>query len=68
MKLKYLSVVLLCAVLMLNIIFTQYMVHQYFFARFQNTLMAAIINVLLFPVAFFIYKYDKNKSKGVKSE
>lgn len=68
MKLKYLSVVLLCAVLMLNIIFTQYMVHQYFFAHFQNTLMAAIINVLLFPVAFFIYKYDKNQSKGVKSE
>jgi amino acid permease len=67
MKRNYVSVFLLCAVLILNIIFTQYMVHQYFFEHFLNALIAAIINILLFPVAFIIYKNDKKQSKGVKS-
>ncbi|MDP4083358.1 MAG: hypothetical protein Q8934_01960 [Bacillota bacterium] len=64
MKHKYRNVVLLLAVLMLNIIFTQYMVHQYFFEHYKNSLIAAIINVGLFPIAFIIYKNDK---KGVST-
>jgi multisubunit Na+/H+ antiporter MnhB subunit len=60
MKRSYVPVVLLLAVLMLNIIFTQYMVHQYFYEHYSNSLMAAIINVILFPVAFFIYKKGVN--------
>ncbi|MDQ0200568.1 hypothetical protein [Neobacillus ginsengisoli] len=60
MKRSYLSVALLLVVLMLNIIFTQYMVHQYFYEHYSTTLIAAIINVILFPVAFFIYKKGVN--------
>jgi hypothetical protein len=60
MKRSYVSVALLLAILMLNIIATQYMVHQYFYENYTNTIVAALINVLLFPGAFLIYK------KGVK--
>ncbi|MEH6991309.1 hypothetical protein V7075_01195 [Neobacillus drentensis] len=60
MKRSYIPVALLLAVLMLNIIFTQYMVHQYFYENYTNTIVAAVINVILFPAAFLIYK------KGVK--
>jgi nicotinamide riboside transporter PnuC len=60
MKRSYVSVALLLAILMLNIIATQYMVHQYFYENYTNTIAAAVINVILFPTAFLIYK------KGVK--
>jgi hypothetical protein len=60
MKRSYVSVALLLAVLLLNIIFTQYMVHQYFYEHYSNSLIAAIINVILFPVAFIIYKKGVN--------
>jgi len=60
MKRSYIPVALLLAVLMLNIIFTQYMVHQYFYEHYSNTIIAAIINVILFPIAFLIYKKGVN--------
>jgi hypothetical protein len=60
MKRSYRSVALLLVVLMLNIIFTQFMVHQYFYENYTNTVIAAIINVLLFPAAFLIYKKGVN--------
>jgi multisubunit Na+/H+ antiporter MnhB subunit len=60
MKRSYLPVALLLAVLMLNIIFTQYMVHQYFYENYTNTIIAAVINVILFPVSFLIYKKGVN--------
>jgi len=60
MRRSYVPVGLLLAVLMLNIIFTQYMVHQYFFQNYTNTFIAAVINVILFPVAFLIYKKGVN--------
>ncbi|MFB5198397.1 hypothetical protein ACE198_26600 [Neobacillus sp. KR4-4] len=60
MKRSYLPVVFLLAVLMLNIIFTQYMVHQYFYENYTNTIIAAVINVILFPIAFLIYKKGVN--------
>lgn len=60
MKLKFLPVAYLLAVLMLNIIATQYMVHQYFYQNYTNTIIAAVGNVLLFPVAFLIYKKGVN--------
>ncbi|MCM3765039.1 hypothetical protein [Neobacillus niacini] len=56
MKRSYIPVALLLAVLMLNIIATQYMVHQYFYQNYTNTIIAAVVNVILFPVAFLIYK------------
>ncbi|WP_413302969.1 hypothetical protein AA0X95_25065 [Bacillus sp. 1P10SD] len=60
MKRSYIPVAFLLAVLMLNIIFTQFMVHQYFYENYTNTIIAAVVNVILFPVAILIYK------KGVK--
>jgi len=60
MKRSYIPVALLLAVLMLNIIFTQYMVHQYFYEHYSNTIIAAVINVILFPIAFLIYKKGVN--------
>ncbi|HJV17683.1 MAG TPA: hypothetical protein VJ546_09940 [Bacillales bacterium] len=59
MKHKYVGVVLLLAVLMTNIIVTQYMVHQYFYEHYKNSMLAAIVNAVLFFVAFLIYKMDK---------
>ncbi|MCM3726239.1 hypothetical protein M3226_11140 [Neobacillus cucumis] len=60
MRRSYVPVGLLLAVLMLNIIITQYMVHQYFYQNYTNTIIAAVINVILFPVAFLIYKKGVN--------
>ncbi|MCH6265622.1 MULTISPECIES: hypothetical protein [Neobacillus] len=60
MKRSYIPVGLLLVVLMLNIIFTQYMVHQYFYENYTNTIIAAVVNVVLFPVAFIIYKKGVN--------
>jgi len=60
MKRNYVPVGLLLAVLMINIIFTQYMVHQYFYQNYTNTIIAAVINVILFPIALLIYKKGVN--------
>lgn len=61
MKRNYVSVVILCAILMLNIIFTQFMVHQYFFENYVNTLVFVSLNIVLFPIAIFVNKKDKSK-------
>ncbi len=60
MKRSYVSVALLLAVLLVNIIVTQYMVHQYFYENYTNTIVAAVINIVLFPTAFLIYKKGVN--------
>jgi hypothetical protein len=60
MNRSYLPVAILLAVLMLNIIVTQYMVHQYFYQNYVNTIVAAVMNVVLFPLAFLIYKKGVN--------
>jgi hypothetical protein len=61
MKRNYVSVLILCAILMLNIVFTQFMVHQYFYQNYTNTLVYGALNILLFPVAIYVYKKDKSK-------
>jgi hypothetical protein len=60
MKRSYVSVALLLAVLFMNIIATQYMVHQYFYENYTNTIVAGVINLILFPFAFLIYKKGVN--------
>lgn len=60
MKRSYIPVALLLVVLMVNIIFTQYMVHQFFYEKYTNTIIAAAVNVILFPIAFLIYKKGVN--------
>ena len=49
MKLKYVSVAILCAILLLNIIFTQYMVHQYYYENYINTINLWGIKCYLIP-------------------
>jgi hypothetical protein len=56
MKRSYLGVLLLSVILLLNIIFTQKMVHQYFYENYLNTLIYCGLNIVLFPVALVVYK------------
>ncbi|WP_318505451.1 hypothetical protein [Bacillus sp. T3] len=61
MKHNILGVALLCSILMLNIVFTQYMVHQYFYQHYTNALISCIINLVLFPTAIYIYRWDQKR-------
>ncbi|MDZ5471603.1 hypothetical protein SM124_07560 [Bacillus sp. 31A1R] len=63
MKSKYFGITALLVILMLNIIFTQKMVHQYYFENYTNSIILAGLNILLFPIAILIFKKDQ---KGVK--
>ncbi|MEH7346435.1 hypothetical protein V7122_21555 [Bacillus sp. JJ1532] len=60
MKRSYVGVIVLAAVLFLNIVFTQYMVHQFFYENYVNTLIFCGLNIILFPIALFAYKKMKN--------
>ncbi|KMY54269.1 hypothetical protein AC623_10255 [Bacillus sp. FJAT-27231] len=64
MKRSYLSVAVLCAILMMHIVLTQFMVHQYFFGHYVTVLIYCGFNILLFPIALFVYQQDR-KRKGV---
>jgi hypothetical protein len=59
MKPRVVGVAILCAVLMLNIIFTQFMVHQYYYENYINTLIFGGLNIILFPIALYMYKKRK---------
>ncbi|HWO97199.1 MAG TPA: hypothetical protein VNM45_12885 [Bacillus sp. (in: firmicutes)] len=65
MKRNYGSFAILCVILLLNIVFTQFVVHQYYYENYINTLIYCGLNILLFPIALYVYKKDK-KRKGVK--
>ncbi|RFB13370.1 hypothetical protein DZB84_17210 [Bacillus sp. HNG] len=56
MKRSYQGVLILSVILFLNIIFTQKMVHQYFYENYVNTLIFCGLNIVLFPVAWVVYK------------
>jgi len=65
MKHNYMSVLLLCGILMLNIIFTQYLVHQYFYQNYVNVILLCILNLFLFPAARWVYvRNEKRNSNG----
>lgn len=61
MKFSYLGIAALLLILMLNIVFTQNMVHQYYFENYWTAIVLCGLNLLLFPVALFIYKRDQQK-------
>lgn len=62
MKRSYRGVILLSVVLLLNIIFTQYTINHYYFENYKLVILFAALNVVLFPIALFIYKKEvKNK-------
>lgn len=59
MKFKHVYFAALCIILFLNIIFTQKMVHQFFYEQYTNTIILGLLNIVLFPVAILIYKQDR---------
>ncbi|MBS4209223.1 hypothetical protein [Bacillus sp. FJAT-50079] len=67
MKRKHQFFAALCLILFLNIIFTQYLVHQYYYENYVNVLIFCSLNLVLFPISLFIYKRDR-KSEGVKKD
>ncbi|WP_066048130.1 hypothetical protein [Robertmurraya korlensis] len=52
----------LLVILMLNIVFTQKMVHQYYFENYVTAIIYCLLNLVLFPIAFVIYKQDQKKA------
>ncbi|MBB6454027.1 hypothetical protein HNQ94_002478 [Salirhabdus euzebyi] len=67
MKRSYVGVIGLLIILGLNIVFTQLLVHQFFYENYEAVLLYMGINILLFPVAIFIYKKEKNKGGAGKN-
>jgi hypothetical protein len=61
MKRSYAGVILLCLVLLVNIVFTQQVVNNYFYERYAQVILFASLNVLVFPVAFLIYKKERDR-------
>lgn len=63
MKFKFIGVALLCAFLMMNIVFTQFMVHQFYYENYVNVLIFGGLNIVVFPLALFTYKKRKTKRR-----
>ncbi|MGG0719340.1 hypothetical protein ABE096_17320 [Robertmurraya massiliosenegalensis] len=60
---RLVNFVLLLICLMLNIVFTQKMVHQYKFENYDTAILFCVLNLIVFPIALFIYKRDKKQSE-----
>ena len=61
MKRSWFGVILLCVILFMNIVCTQFLVHQFYYENYERTILFTCINLLLFPLAIFIYKKEKQK-------
>ncbi|KKB34341.1 hypothetical protein [Bacillus thermotolerans] len=66
MKRSHLHVAILCVILAVNVVLTQLVVHQYFFQNYAAVLIYGGFNLLLFPVAVFVYKHDR-RQRGVNT-
>ncbi|MNH72507.1 hypothetical protein D3C87_454440 [compost metagenome] len=60
MKRSYRGVILLCFVLLLNIICTQQAVNSYFYDRYERVVIFAVLNIVLFPIALWIYFRERD--------
>ncbi|MBW7475243.1 hypothetical protein K0T92_10840 [Paenibacillus oenotherae] len=60
MKRSYRGVVLLSLVLFLNIVCTQQTVNAYYYEKYETVILFCGLNLLLFPVAFWIYKRERD--------
>lgn len=58
MKRSWRGVILLAVVLFLNLVCTQMTVQSYFYEKYEQTLVFAAANLLLFPLAYWIYKRE----------
>ncbi|WP_082232955.1 hypothetical protein [Halobacillus massiliensis] len=61
MRRSYAGVLVLSAILLLNIVLTQLVVHQYYYENYGVTLLYAGLNILLFPIALIVYRKERNK-------
>jgi hypothetical protein len=53
---------------MLNIVFTQKMVHQFKFENYDGAIMYCVLNLIVFPIALYIYKRDQKQSEVKTNE
>ncbi|MFC4102249.1 hypothetical protein [Paenibacillus xanthanilyticus] len=60
MKRSYRGVVYLSLVLLLSIVCTQQVVNAFFYERYALTLVFAGANVLLFPIALWLYRRERD--------
>lgn len=58
---KHKGIIAMSGVLLLNIIFTQYTVNHYFHQNYKLVLLFAALNILMFPVALYIYRKEGRK-------
>lgn len=62
MKRSYRGVILLSVVLLFNIICTQYVVNHYYYQNYKLVIGFAALNVILFPIALFIYRKEVRRN------
>ncbi|MFB9324873.1 hypothetical protein ACFFSY_02815 [Paenibacillus aurantiacus] len=60
MKRSYRGVIYLSLVLLLCIVCTQQVVNAFFYERYALTLLFAGLNVVLFPVALWLYRRERD--------
>ncbi|MWC29893.1 hypothetical protein [Paenibacillus sp. MMS18-CY102] len=60
MKRSYRGVIYLSFVLLANIVFTQQVVNAFFYEQYEKVLLFAGLNVILFPLAIWIYRRERN--------
>lgn len=63
MRRSYRGVILLSGVLLLNICFTQYTVNHYFYQNYRLVVVFAALNLLMFPIAYYIYKKETKENE-----
>ncbi|MEC5425507.1 hypothetical protein QGM71_18675 [Virgibacillus sp. C22-A2] len=68
MKRSYAGVIGLCIILMLDIVFLQLLVHQFFYENYGMVLLYMGLLFVLFPIAVFIYKKEKNKGANANGK
>ncbi|MED1876758.1 hypothetical protein [Brevibacillus borstelensis] len=61
MKHNVRGIILLALVLLGSIICTQYTVNMYFAERYEVSVMLSAVNLLLFPLAYMIYRRERGR-------
>lgn len=61
MKRSWRGVILLSCVLFANIVCTQLTVNNFYYERYTNVVIFAALNMILFPVALWIYKKEARR-------
>jgi len=62
MKRSYRGVILLSLVLLLSLGCTQQVVNTFFYEKYVQTVVFAGLNIALFPVAYWIYRKERDVS------